>query len=71
MHFDADGKPDRWKIENSWGDDVGDKGYFVCSEKYFRDYVYEAVIDKKHFTPDQLKMLEKEPVIINAWDEDY
>ena len=71
VHFDADGKPDRWKIENSWGDDVGDKGYFVCSEKYFRDYVYEAVIDKKHFTPDQLKMLEKEPVVINAWDEDY
>lgn len=70
VHFDAAGRPDRWKIENSWGEEVGDKGYFVCSESYFKEYVYEAVIDRKHFTPEQLALLEKEPVIINAWDED-
>jgi bleomycin hydrolase len=50
---------------------VGDNGYFVCSEAYFREFVYEAVILKKHFTKEQQEMLEKEPVYINAWDEDY
>ena len=70
VHFDDSGRPDRWKIENSWGEEVGDKGYFVCSESYFKEYVYEAVIDRKHFTSEQLALLEKEPVIINAWDED-
>lgn len=70
VHFGADGRPDRWKIENSWGKDVGDDGYFVCSGNYFHEYVYEAVIDRRHFSPEQLAMLEKKPVIINAWDED-
>jgi bleomycin hydrolase len=71
VHFDEAGIPDRWKIENSWGKDVGSDGYFVCSEKYFKEFVYEAVIDKKHFTPEQEAMLKLEPVMINAWDEDY
>ena len=70
VDFDADGNPTRWKIENSWGKDVGKDGYFVCSEAYFKEFVYEAVIHKDHFTPEQLEMLQKEPQTINPWDED-
>lgn len=70
VDFDAEGNPTRWKIENSWGKDVGRDGYFVCSEAYFKEFVYEAVIHKDHFTPEQLEMLKKKPQYINAWDED-
>ena len=49
---------------------MGEKGYFVCSEKYFKEYVYEAVIKKAHFTPEQREMLKKEPIRINPWEED-
>ncbi len=71
VHFDAKGEPDRWKIENSWGEDVGKKGYFVCSEKYFREYVYEVVVHKKYFNKQQLKQLAKKPVRIQPWECDW
>ncbi len=70
VDFDANGRPTRWKIENSWGKEVGKDGYFICTEKYFREFVYEAVISRSHFTPEQQAMLRKEPIRINPWDED-
>ncbi len=70
VHLDAAGKPDRWKIENSWGEEVGKKGYFVCSQKYFREYVYEVVVHKKYFNKHQLKLLDKPPTLIPAWECD-
>ena len=55
---------------NSWGKEVGKDGYFVLSEKYFREYVYEAIILKKYLTNEQLEVLAKEPVEILPWESD-
>lgn len=67
VHLDENGKPDRWKIENSWGGEVGDKGYFVCSREYFQRYVYEAVIDWQYLDEKQKEMLQKEPLRLEPW----
>lgn len=67
VNFDAEGNPDRWKIENSWGGDLGNKGYFVCSQRYFEEYVLEAIINKKHLTDAQIALLNEEPVRIDPW----
>ena len=71
VNFDEKGRPDRWKIENSWGEEVGKKGYFVCSEAYFREYVYEVIVRKKHLSEAQLALLDQSPVRIQPWESDW
>ena len=68
VNLAENGKPNRWKIENSWGKEAGKDGYFVCSEEYFLEYVYEAVINKKYLNEEQLKMLKQEPIKIEPWE---
>ncbi|MBQ1477255.1 MAG: peptidase C1, partial [Erysipelotrichaceae bacterium] len=61
------GKPVRWKIENSWGDKAGMKGYYMCSDTWFDDYVYQAAVEKKYLGANA-KYADKKPVMLNAWD---
>ena len=61
-------KPTRWKIENSWGDKVANKGYYVASDTWFDKYVFEAVVDKKYLNKKQLAAMKKKPVVLDPWD---
>ena len=67
----VDDKPTKWKIENSWGEKPGFKGYFVMSDSWFDSFVYQAVINKK-FLPDDLKKAfdegTKDPIQLLPWD---
>ncbi|CUM66488.1 uncharacterized protein PRCAT00004154001 [Priceomyces carsonii] len=49
VHLDPkSGLPIRWKIENSWGDEVGKKGYFLMTDRWFDEYVLQIVSEKKY-----------------------
>ncbi|WP_125761435.1 C1 family peptidase [Companilactobacillus hulinensis] len=64
----VDDKPNRWKVENSWGEARGEKGYFTMDDDWFNDHAYDVVVNKKYLTGDELKMLDQEPVLLPAWD---
>ena len=58
----------RYRVENSHGDDKGEKGYIVMTDSWFDEYLYEIVVDKKFLTNDILAVLEQEPIRLPAWD---
>ena len=62
------GKPVKWRVENSWGNKSGDKGYYLMSNSWFNEYNYEVVIDKKYLTQKILNLFNKDPVKLDPWD---
>ncbi len=64
----VDGKSTKWKVENSWGDKIGDKGFFVMSDEWMDEYTYQIVIKKDYLSEEQLKAFESEPIVLAPWD---
>ena len=68
VDLDENGKSTKWKVENSWGDKVGDKGYFVASDDWMDEYTYQIVIRKEFLTAEELAAYEAEPKVLAPWD---
>ncbi len=62
------GKAKKWKVENSWGEKVGDKGYFVASDSWMNEYTYQIVVRKEFLTEAELAAYEAEPIVLAPWD---
>lgn len=68
VNLDENGVPNRWKIENSWSDQNGEKGYYVMNAGWFDKFVYQAVIEKSYLDEKQLEALQTEPLHFMPWD---
>jgi bleomycin hydrolase len=64
----VDGKPNRWKVENSWGKDSGNKGFFIMSDSWFTDYMYQIVVQRKYLPDNLLAALQEKPAELQPWD---
>lgn len=65
------GKPVKWKVENSWGTEVGRKGFFIMSDEWFDEHVYQILAPKRYLDKPTLKAYAKKPVILDPWHPMY
>jgi len=61
-------RPTKWRVENSWGEDRGQKGYDIMTADWFDEHMYQVVIDKRFLSSEHLAVLETEPIHLPPWD---
>jgi bleomycin hydrolase len=68
VDLDANGMPIKWKVENSWGSDYGQKGCLIMTNRWFNEYMFRLVVNKKYVSEQLLKEYEQKPVMVMPED---
>ncbi len=68
VDLDEAGQPRAWRVENSWGDEPGDSGFFTMDDQWFTDNVFEVVVPKSALPEDLAAAVDTEPIVLPAWD---
>jgi bleomycin hydrolase len=63
-----DGKSVRWRVQNSWGEAAGEKGWFVMSDAWMDEFVYQVVVDPGFVSKEVRACLDMEPKMLPLWD---
>ena len=58
----------RWRVENSWSESAGAKGYFVMTDAWMDEFVYQAVVDPSVVSKEVRDVLKTEPLQLPLWD---
>ncbi|MGO3499591.1 C1 family peptidase [Leuconostoc falkenbergense] len=69
VDFDENGQPTKWKVENSWGEKAGKKGYFTMSDEWMSEYAYQVVVKKEFLGADLVDIYDNAtPKLLVPWD---
>ena len=68
VDLDANGKPIKWMVENSWGPTNGHNGYLIMTNPWFNEYTFRLVIDKKYVPENILKAYDQKPIMLTHDD---
>ena len=68
VQIDEDSKSVRWRVQNSWGADAGTEGYWVMTDGWMDEYVYQIVVDPGFVAKEVRDVLDSEPVVLPLWD---
>lgn len=68
VDLDTNGNPVKWKVENSWGADSGQKGYLIMTADWFREYMFRLVVNKKYVPENILKAYDTKPIMVMPED---
>ncbi len=67
VDLDAEGKPLKWMVENSWGNGAND-GHLIITDKWFDEYMFRLVVNRKYIPADILAIARQTPIMLPAWD---
>jgi bleomycin hydrolase len=67
VDLDAEGRPRKWLVENSWGDEKGDKGCWTLYDDWFDEHVYTIIAHRSHVPADVLARFEEQATVLPAW----
>lgn len=70
VDLDENGKPSKWMVENSWGSGAND-GHLIMTDKWFDEYMFRLVVDKKYVPAKYQEMLKQKPIMLPAWDPNF
>lgn len=68
VNLDQSKSTTKWRVENSWGKKVGEKGYFIMTDSWYDEYMFEVAINKKYLPKKMLSYLDQEHIELDPWD---
>ncbi len=68
VDLDRQGKAVKWKVENSWGADWGQKGCLIMTDRWFREYMFRLVVPRQYATAKVLEAERTQPVMVMPED---
>lgn len=67
----VNGKPNRYKVENSWGEKIGSNGYLTMTQSWFEKYCFQVVANKRYLPREVLDVANSKPIRVEPWDTLY
>ncbi len=64
----VDGKPTQWRVENSWGEENGQKGFYTMSDAWFTEHTFEIAARRSELPDELQRALDTDPIVLPAWD---
>ncbi len=68
VDLDETGKSTKWMVENSWGPSSGYQGHLIMTDRWFDEYTFRLVVEKRFVPAETLKLMEQKPTVLPAWD---